>query len=460
MSFSGRGLAHVIAAHLLHLRDRARQRDAVEQAKRCLVDFFAVSLAARYESTATSVIEMVAETGETGNATVLCSGARTSAPLAALVNGTVAHTLDFDDTLWSYIGHPTAVVLPAACALAEGCTCSGKELLEAFTLGVEAAHLIGKSVPAALCARGFHPTPIVGTVAAAAAAALVSNEDTAGITRAMTLATNMASGLRQNFGSSAKPIVAGWAAHAGIMAALMAQQGLTGSESALEGPQGFYQATSSQAVAIEAIESDELALISPGVGLKLYPCCTGTHPAIDAMLSITREFDHTSERVRSVEVTVTPEVLGELIYPLPLNAAQARFSLPYCTAIVFQKAQVELDHFREPFSVDPEVIEFMKRIRVRSDSSLERTGGSNCPAARAIVTTDTGRQYESCIGAARGNPSNPATNEELDRKFHRCAGVGGLAPSAAQAVLSDLRCFQDIPSIGQWVSSRLVPLLS
>ena len=453
------GLAHVIAGHLNGLKEQARQRETVDQATRCLVDFFAVSLAGRGDPVAASVLKVAACGAEGAAATVLCSGARTSAPLAALANGTVAHVLDFDDTLWTYVGHATAVVLPAVFAVAESSHCTGIDLLAGFALGVEAAHLFGAPVSDALRGRGFHPTPTIGTLAAAAAAALVLGEDSQCVWRALTLATNMASGLRQNFGSPAKPISAGWAAHAGVMAALMARQGLAGSEDALEGPQGFYQATSSSDVDITAIKSQEMTLVSPGIGFKLYPCCTGTHPAIEALLSIRRDLDPHSTRIKTVDITVTPEVQGELIYPMPAGAHQARFSLPFCAAVAFLDGEVRLDHFREPFSIKPGVLDLMQRIRVRPDGDLERTGGANCPAARVTVTTGAGSRYERHIGAARGNPSNPASDEDLDRKFVRCAAAGGFPEVSARSLLSEVRSFRNVPSLGDWVRNRLVPLL-
>lgn len=463
MKAHGQGLALEIAKHLKGLDDRALQADALEQAQRCLVDFFAVSLAAKYMISLSANKTLRVECGQRGDATILVSGAHTSFQMAALLNGTIAHALDFDDTLWTYVGHTTAVIFPAVFALAEIRKCSGSELLAAFILGTEAAHLIGSPVSGHLRSRGFHPTPVIGVFGAATAATLLYGGDDERLGAAITLAVNLASGVRQNFGSPAKSLGAGWAAQGGLMAALLAEQGFSGSVNALEGSQGFYQAFAGSTVSADLKRMDELALVSPGVGFKLYPCCTGTHPVIEALLKLRAEFARQStwsvRRIVSVKIEVTPEVIGELIYPLPATAAQARFSLPFCAATALVDGEVVLSHFKEPFVVSSDVRELMRRIEVLTENKLERTGNKYCPAARVTLMTECGDQLQQWIGAARGNPGNPASDQDLDRKFYACARAGGLSHSSAGSLLGELRSFQEVTSVGEWINARLIPLV-
>jgi 2-methylcitrate dehydratase PrpD len=331
--------------------------------------------------------------------------------------------------------------------------------LAAFALGTEAAHLVGAPISEGLRARGFHPTPTVGIFGAAAASSLLHRADSSGLAGALTLAANMAAGVRQNFGSSAKPLAAGWAAQAGLMATLLARHGLSGSSDAIEGSQGFCRAASGIAIPSTVDESAEMALVSPGVAFKLYPCCTGTHPTIDALVTIRKDPDLQIDQIASIRVEVTPEVTGELIYPTPENASQARFSLPFCAATALADGAVTLRHFAEPFSISPEIRHLMRRVDVSPSDEVPRSGEANCPAARVTVKTLAGKQVQQWVGCARGNPSNPATDDELDHKFYQCASQGAMTRAETSLLLKELKRLQDIPQVGEWLSQKVLPLL-
>jgi len=331
-------------------------------------------------------------------ATVFFDGKRTSAPLAALSNGTLAHALDFDDTLWTYIGHSTSVVFSAALAMAEWLDRDGGWLLASFALGVEAAHKIGSAVVSRLTQRGWHPTPVVGVFGSTAASTMIMDGRPHQMASALTVATNLASGLRQNFGSKVKPLASGWAAFSGVMASILAQQGISGSEDALEGRQGYFSAFAGKVPhGLPNDQEKELALVSPGPGFKIYPCCTGTHPTIEAILMMQKEGPLAPDGVASIRIEVTPEVLDELIYPFPSDERQARFSLPYCAAAALVHGGVELEHFRDQSLKDPRVMALMRRMDVQSNEKLVRLGGENCPAARVTVTTRDGTEIQKTI---------------------------------------------------------------
>jgi 2-methylcitrate dehydratase PrpD len=435
------------------------QPDVMMAATRCLVDLFAVSLAGTTETAAASTANLVCDLGGKSEATLISTGTPTTAPLAAFGNGALAHALDYDDTLWSYVGHVTAVVLPAALAVAESQNCRGRDLLAAFAIGAEAAHLIGERISEGLRARGFHPTPAIGVFGAAVASALLQGADSHGMAGALTLAANMSSGVRQNFGSPAKPMSVGWAAQAGVMAARLAQQGLSGSADAIEGPQGFCRAVSGIVVPSAFAESTEMALVSPGVGFKLYPCCTGTHPTVEALSDIRKKHSLQPGQIDSIRVEVTPEVIGELIYQVPADARQARFSLPFCAATALVDGAVALHHFAEPLRMSPEVRDLMRRVKMSPRDDLPRSGEADCPAARVTVRTRDGRRVQKWVGCARGNPSNPASDAELERKFYECASQGEMTQTESEELLEELKRLQDIPRVGEWLKEKVLPLL-
>jgi 2-methylcitrate dehydratase PrpD len=279
------------------------------------------------------------------------------------------------------------------------------------------------------------------------------------IAAALSISTNLASGIRQNFGSTAKPLAIGWASHAGVIASIFAQQGISGSENAIEGGQGFYCAHgASVQESSEDVKNSNMAIVSPGVAFKLYPCCTGAHPAIDAILEIRNEYALIPEEVSSFRIEVTPEVLGELIYPFPSNGGEAKFSLPYCASVALVYGKVGLEHFRDESLQNSIVTALMERIKIEANERLFRLGGEHCPAARVTIVTRGGRRFEKTVNAARGNPGNPISFEELQSKFYECAGTAGLPRGLAEGFLRQIMDIREVDSVRTLMRSTVAPL--
>jgi 2-methylcitrate dehydratase PrpD len=451
--------AFELAEILKKLGPKAEDDKTIHAATRCALDYFAVVLAGLSEPVSYDIAKSVESLGGNKSATILFGGGKTSPPLAALANGTLAHALDFDDTLWTYIGHSSSVILSAALTMAEWLDGDGLRLISAFALGVEAAHRIGSNVVSDLTRRGWHPTPTIGVFGAAVAATMAMGGDAQHIASALTVAANLASGLRQNFGSKVKPLASGWAAFSGVMASILAQQGISGSENALEGQQGFFSAFAAKVP--EHPTNDrrtELALVSPGPGFKIYPCCTGTHPTIDAMLMIQKDRSISPDEVSSIRIEVTPEVLNEVIYPMPLDGNQARFSLPYCAATALARGRVKLEHFRDESLKDPKVTALVQRIDIQANYHLRRRGGEHCPAARVTVRLSGGIVIQKTVHASRGNPGNPLSTEELEEKLCQCASAAGLPLNRAERFLRQIKRISETSSIRKWIRKDVAPL--
>jgi 2-methylcitrate dehydratase PrpD len=452
-------LAVELAEALELMRTKAQTEKAFQAATRCVLDYFASVLAGLSEPVSGEIMNGAETLGGNQMATAFCGGEQTSVPMAALVNGTLAHAQDFDDTLWSYIGHCSAVIFSAALATAEWLDKSGAQLLTSFALGVEAAHRIGSVVVSHLTHRGWHPTPAVGVFGSAVATTAMMASGPNLMADALTTATNLASGLRQNFGSKAKPLAAGWSAFSGVMASILAHQGISGSADALEGRQGYFYTFAGRIPQKFAIDDNkELVLVSPGPGFKLYPCCTGAHPAIDAILMIKRKKVFAPEEVAAVRIEVTPEVLDELIYPVPLNERQAKFSLPYCAAVALVYGAVKVGHFSEQSLKNPLVTDLLHRIDVYPDEDLKSIGAKPCPSARVTITTQDGQKIGKTVKIARGNPGNPLSLEDMKTKFHQCAMIAGLNAEKAEQFFQQLSQIRDIPSINRWMHAYVAPL--
>src|SRR5215510_3372797 len=244
-------------SHLAEFVTKSRWEDcpaeAVEAARRAILDCLGVMLAGSVEPAARIVTDVARAEGGSPLATVVGTSLRTGAVWAALANGTAAHALDFDDTNFAMLGHPSAPVLAAALAAGELALADGRAVTHAFLLGFEVETTLAEVINPAHYEHGWHATCTLGTIGAAAAAARLLGLDGAQTRHALAVAASQSSGLKENFGTMTKPFHAGHAARSGVLAALLAREGWTASEHALDGPQGFFNVLGAGARRIEAL---------------------------------------------------------------------------------------------------------------------------------------------------------------------------------------------------------------
>lgn len=416
------------------------------QARRAILDTLGVALAGYGEEAATIVGAMVREEGGSGEASVLGHGFRAPPAGAALANGTAAHALDFDDVSASMHGHPSAPLFPALLALGEKLGVSGRDLSEAFVLGFEVECRLGRAIGEAHYALGWHATSTFGSIGAAAGCARLLGLDPERTGHALGIAASLASGLQQNFGTMTKPLHAGWAARNGVVAASLAARGFTADAQALEGSGGFLRAASGDAeVDLGAALSglgEAWEIVSPGIAVKLYPCCYATHRAIDAALEVRP--NAAGVDASRVEVIVSPGTLIPLIGRPPDNGLEGKFSLAYCVAAALLDGAVALGAFTDEAVRRPEVRALMERIEVREEGPQ-----MNFPIegiAEVRLATPDGR-LSARVEVPRGDPQRPLSWDDLAAKFRECAGVGltreriGAAVAAIEGLeeLGDVR---------------------
>src|SRR5215470_10962923 len=258
--------------------------EAVATVRRAILDCLGCMLAGSVEPAARIVADVARAEGGSPLATVVGTPLRTGAVWAALANGTAAHALDFDDTNFAMLGHPSAPVLAAALAAGELATADGRALVHAFLLGFEVETTLASVINPPHYEKGFHATGTLGTMGAAAAAARLLGLDASQTRAALAVAASQASGLKENFGTMTKPFHAGHAARSGVLAALLAREGWTASEQAMEGPQGFLHVFSAGRRELGAIETlgAPWKITTTGVAVKPYPSCACTHSIIDS----------------------------------------------------------------------------------------------------------------------------------------------------------------------------------
>lgn len=399
---------------------------------RRVLDVAGNALAATDEPAAKAVTNVVRSWGGPERATAIGTGLRLPAPAAALVNGTLAHCLDFDDTHLPSVLHPSSPVIPAALAMAEECGVSGEALLDAAGVGIEVAvrlgmggydHELGNSV---FFERGQHATSICGAVGAAVASAMILGLDTEGIGHAAGIAASMGAGLLEanRTGGTVKRVHAGWAAHSGVVAAELARHGLTGPPTVIEGRFGFLHAFCGDRANVGAVvdrlgEHWEL----PGIFFKPYPCNHFTHAGIDAALQL-HALGVRAQDIKELELGVPTPVLRTIAEPAkdkarPQSGYHAAFSGPYTiAAALIGGGGLGLGHedFTDAAAADPARLFLAAKVRCVPDAHCDEIFPQQFPAVLRAILTD-GTRHEVRVDMNRGGPGNPLTTEELSTKF-------------------------------------------
>jgi 2-methylcitrate dehydratase PrpD len=423
---------------------------AVDAARRAILDCTGVMLAGSGEPAA-RILHAVA-LGEGGRplCTVVGTGRRTGAVWAALCNGTAAHALDFDDTNFAMLGHPSAPVLAAALAAGELALADGRAVVHAFLLGFEVETTVAEVVNPPHYEHGWHATATLGTLGAATAAARLLGLDPGQTQVALAVAATQASGLKENFGTMTKPFHAGHAARNGVVAALLAREGWTASDQALEGPQGFLAVLGAGGRASDALTSlgAPWKILKTGVAVKPYPSCACTHSIIDGVLELRRVHGLRPEQVADVTVGVNARVPRILIHSRPSTGLEAKFSAEFAAAAALTEARMGIATFSDAKAQDPAIRALMERVRMVVDpgipGDLERHVWS-----RISVRLVDGRTVEIPPREVPGHPSRPLSLDALREKFTECARVV-LPPDrvdAARQMLEDLDRCPDLRSL-------------
>ena len=365
------------------------------------------------------------------------------APWAALVNGTAAHALDFDDNYAPGMAHSSAVLVPAILAVGEQRGTSGAALLDAFLAGLEVMAGVGFAVNPIHRQRGWHATSTVGAVAAAGACARIMRLDAERTAHALAIATSLAGGSMQQFGTMTKPLHAGLAAQAGVLAAQWAEAGLTGSPHALDGPYGLQrllvgidlEAQQEKGTGYEEHgftlrfaplpEATPFAVEQHPPLLKLWPNCASAHPAVQLMLGLRAQHGLQPAAVHGLVVRTRPHYLANLRYTRPVNAMQARFSLEHAVAVALLRGEVLLSDFEETALAAPDLQAAWNLVQ------REALDGPPSVEAQLDVTLHDGTvlHAELLDGQLIGDAGAPIPEADLLAKFRSCCAVA-LAPAA------------------------------
>ncbi len=407
--------------------------EVLHHAKRAVIDWYAALLPGAVVAPAT-LLE-VAFKDEIGDGpSYLALGKKAYPRLAALINGTAAHTVEVDDIFRDGIYHPGAPTIPAALAQAQAQGASGEQFLRAVIVGYEISTRIGATMGRAHY-KYWHNTGTIGVFGACAATAELLGLDRKRFAHALATVTTFAAGLQQSFrmDSMSKPLHAGRAAEAGLTAALAGREGVTGSLDVIDGDAGFGVAMSDGPDWEKCFSTLGRTFNICGMTFKNHTCCGHTFAAIDGALALQQRMKVAAgeiERVRVGSYRAAKEVSG---YETPRTPAEARFSLKYVVATALVHGSVRLAAFESPRLEDPVTRSLMERISVSIDPQLDAAFPRQRAARVAIVTRD-GREEEHLQPTRIGDPDAPLSDAQLDAKYLELA-VPVIGEAKATALL-------------------------
>ncbi len=451
---------HELARFVNQTRYEDLPQETVKAAKRDILDTMGVGLAGSSALGISQVVDYAVEMGGKKSSTIMLYGGKVPPANAALVNASMCHALDFDDTHDKAVLHTGTVVVPAALAIAEHIGgVSGKDFITAVTLGIEIHCRLGLATKLWI---GWMLTPLYGYFGAATAAAKLLKLDETGILNAWGIAYSQTAGNTEMVVSGAltKRLQAGFAASSGVLAGLLAQRGITGSENTFEGKAGIfnlYQRGQYDAAELTKAlgESYEVANLS----FKPYPCCRFNHSSINAALEIVRKYDLKPEQIEEVRVGVSSAGYVNNCEPIevkrrPRNPVDAQFSIPYAVASALVRKRVSIKDFSEEAIKDKSVLDISARVYPFIDPEIEKEAGRGIAPSRVEVRTKTGKVYSVKINVPTGHPDNPLTDEEFDLKFQLCAASGAKTLSAKAVskiivMLNNLEQVEDIEALGK-----------
>jgi len=431
-------LAVQLAAWSAAVRTEDLPPSTVETARRLVVDVVGLCVAARHADYMAAVL---AATDRNGSCTAIGHQGGFSAFDAALINGTAAHGEDFDDTFEGGPVHSGAVVVPAVLAVCEREGLDGKALLRGIAVGCELMCRLSLATPRAIHKAGFHPTAVIGALAAAGGAAAALGLDAKATTSALGIAGSMASGIIEYLaeGTSTKRMHAGWAAQSGIRAALMARAGFDGPRTVLDGVHGFYKAFAPSLTPDYGAVMDGLGerWLTDTIAFKPYACGTMTQPYIDCAIRLAKA-GVDPNRISSIVCDVGEGTVHRLWEDLavkrhPPTPYAAKFSTPFCMAVGFFDRRAGFGQFTEARIHDQAVLSLAGKISYRIDPANPYPKNFT---GQLTATLDDGSALSFEQPYMRGGAREPMANAELERKFADNVVYGGWSSEAAADALT------------------------
>lgn len=445
---STEGVTQQLASYVASTRPGDLDPEAERLATDLLVDAIGVAVAGEHHADFGPIVDYSRDTTGVGGVPAP-GGLDRDAGQAAFLYGAAIHILDYDDIVVE-LGHSAAVLVSSALAVGHAAGASGRDVVTAVAVGAEVGSRLGRAANPGLYVSGWHPSAVLGAVAAAAAAASVLRLDERRAAHALGLAGTLASGMKASIGSTAKCVQVGAAARTGVEAAFMARAGVAGNPTLFDPQFGAYFELFAPAADRSAV-TDGLGVRSEfarqGVRLKFLPCCGSIHSPVFATLDVVARNRIKPAEIAGIVTEVDARRLPHTDRPEVRTALAGKFSMQYCQAVAALTGGLTLADFTQDAVLEPERRELMSKVELRAAEMPANTGPSTgSRAARVTVTTTAGETFSSYVAAPKGTKENPASAADLDRKFVACVGEHRGTP-AAERLLRAVRGVRDTDDV-------------
>jgi 2-methylcitrate dehydratase PrpD len=377
------GLTSELAERSIALSFDQLPDDVVTMARLCVLDWLGVTVVGSHEPAPQILLRTLAPDAVADGASIIGHGLRVRPLQAALVNGTSSHALDFDDVNVTLIGHPSVAILGAALGLAESLHSSGPEFLCAFVAGYETACRVAAAVGPLSYLRGFHHTGTIGTLGAAAACAHLLSLDAGRTTTALALAATQAAGLGCMVGTMSKSFHAGKACENGLLAALLAQNGFTANESAIESAKGFAATASGACDSAAALAEPPLGWHILSNLFKFDASCYMTHSTLAGIRELCAQHDLNSNGIAEIRLHLGELEFATCALPKPTTGLEVKFSVAHLAAMAaLGRSTMVID---DAAAGDPAVVALRDKVTVTDD------GTSGAPTLLEVTLNDGSR---------------------------------------------------------------------
>lgn len=417
-------------------------------ARASLLDSLACAIVGRHEPVIDKVEVYAYLLRDRGGRRSWLTGQRFKPEAAALLNGTAAHALDFDDVTPAWRGHPGAVLWPALCASCDDPQTPLDLLADAYVVGFEIGAQLGQTLVDEHYAAGWHATATIGVIAATVACCRLRGYDARRTSNAIGLAVAQSAGTQANFGSMAKPLQAGLAASAAVRASALAAAGIEAAD-VLEGPAGFGSLYAGKDVKLSTRLPDsggDLALLKQGIEVKHFPSCYAMHRAVEAALTIGEKLADIGSRVVAIDIEGTVHAHTPLLKRIPHTVDESRFSAEFGVACALTDGYVGLSSFAEGQLARPELVRLMSLCTLRENEALGRRR-----SARVTAHLANGEALHSQVTDLPGRSGDAPFRQRLQDKLISCLATEKLEARALplwdNALAADAASPEDWPAL-------------
>jgi 2-methylcitrate dehydratase PrpD len=445
------GVTKAVADFIYKTEYEDLPKSVIDKVKLCILDFIGNAIGGSKEPEVKILANLVKSQGGKEESTVISHNFKAPMPNAGMVNAAMGHALQIDDGDRFTLAHLGTEIIPAALAVGEVEGSGGEDLINAIALGYEVAMRIGYAVNPSHHKRGFCPNSTLGVFGAAATASKLMKLGVQEIADAIGSAGTLASGVEEFVvdGSGGQFLNPAHATYAGILSALLARNGFTGSKTILEGTRGFCKAFS---------DEYDLSLITANLGIeyqmakvyfKPYPTCRAMHSAIDAILNIVRKYSIEPEDIKKIIVKTYSYNVNLMCGPPPRTVAHARLHMPYALAIALKEKRLTVNEFKKEKLRDARVLDLMSKIEfLTADEELNRFAPYLFGTIVSVLTKD-GKEYVEKVAFPKGEPENPMTQEELIEKFKSLILYGGFDETKANKLISIINKLEQVKEIDE-----------